>query len=160
MERDYRVLRSYRLAFAFDLVFGVVDLLVYYFVSRTFAGQTPANLHGAPSYFAFVAVGIVVTLVVTAASVEAAFRIRDEQLTGTMEVLGAQPLSPVQLAFGLAGFPFAFAAFRGGLYLGFAALLPGVATATRAGSAFSQSPRPLPPHSSGSTSRWPARWSC
>jgi ABC-2 type transport system permease protein len=125
-ERDYRILRSYPLALGFDVLFGIVDLLVYFFVSRTFGDKPVADLHGAPSYFAFVAVGIVMTLVVSAASAEVAYRLRDEQLTGTLEVLCAQPLAPFQMAFGLASFPFLFAAVRGAIYLGIAALMPGV----------------------------------
>ena len=50
-----------------------------------------ADLQGAPSYFAFAVAGILVSLVVASATAEIAGRVRDEQLTGTLELLCAQP---------------------------------------------------------------------
>jgi len=62
--RDYSVASSYRFAIGFDLFYGLIDLLVYFFIARTFKGASTAHLGGAPSYFAFVTVGIVITLVI------------------------------------------------------------------------------------------------
>jgi ABC-2 type transport system permease protein len=121
IRRDYQLARSYRLAFAMDLVLGFANLILYFFISRTFTGvgQT-AELQGAPSYFAFAVVGIVVTVVMTAASLALAMRIREEQLTGTLEALVVQPLNSFELAVGLVGFPFLFAMVRALAYLGIA----------------------------------------
>jgi len=47
-------------------------------------------------------------------------RIREEQLTGTLEALVVQPLSSFELAVGLVGFPFLFAMLRALAYLGIA----------------------------------------
>jgi ABC-2 type transport system permease protein len=115
--RDYSIRRSYRLALGFDLFYGVIDLLVYFFISRTFKGAAVADLGGAPSYFAFVTVGIVITLVISAASAEVGWRLREEQLTGTLETLAAQPVRPWQIALGMASWPLAFALARGAIYL-------------------------------------------
>ena len=115
--RDFLVVRSYRLAFVLDIFYGVIELAVYYFISRTFGGISPASLHGAPSYFAFAAVGVVLGAVVYATSVSVAGRVREEQLTGTLEVLAAQPLTPLELCIGVVSFPFVFASLRAGLYL-------------------------------------------
>ena len=52
------------------------------------------------------------SLVVYATTTEVAYRVRDEQLTGTLEMLCAQPLRPVELAFGFTAFPLAFAVAR------------------------------------------------
>jgi hypothetical protein len=60
MRRDYHITRSYRLALGLDLFFGVANLFLYYFISRTFGHASPASLDGALSYFAFAVVGIVV----------------------------------------------------------------------------------------------------
>jgi ABC-2 type transport system permease protein len=117
IRRDYMVARSYRLAFAFDLFFAVLNLLVAYFVSKTFAGFTSASLGGAPSYFDFAAVGLTLSAVVTATSTGLAARIREEQLTGTLEALVAQPVTPTELAFGFAGFPITFSTVRTAAYL-------------------------------------------
>lgn len=117
IRRDFQVTRSYRLPFALDLVYGFINLLVYFFISRTFEGARTANLDPAPSYFAFVSVGIAITVVIGAASSGLAARIREEQLTGTLEALMAQPLTATEVALGLAGFPFLFAVARAALYI-------------------------------------------
>lgn len=127
IRRDALIAGSYRLAFTFDLAWGAVDLLLYYFLSRV-VGEG-ADLDGAPSYFAFAVAGVLVALVVSSATAEIGARIRDEQLTGTLEVLVAQPLAPWRLAAGYAGFPFLFAVARVGLYLLVAALALDLATA-------------------------------
>jgi ABC-type multidrug transport system permease subunit len=124
--RDYSVASSYRFAIGFDLFYGLIDLLVYFFIARTFKGASSAHLGGAPSYFAFVTVGIVITLVISAASATIGLRLREEQLTGTLETLAAQPIRSWQIALGMAGWPFAFAIVRGAVYLLVAATLLGV----------------------------------
>ena len=40
--RDYRITRSYRLAFVLDLLYGVVEVAIYYFISKTFAATPSA----------------------------------------------------------------------------------------------------------------------
>jgi len=115
--RDFLVIRSYRLAFASYTVFGVLDLAVYFFISETFGGVGSVSLQGAPSYFAFAAVGVILGTVVDATSVSVASRLREEQLTGTLEAVTTQPLTPLELCGGLVSFPFLFACLRAGLYL-------------------------------------------
>jgi ABC-2 type transport system permease protein len=124
--RDYAILSSYRFAVAFDLLYGLIDLFIYFFISRTFRGASAAALGGAPTYFAFVTVGIVITLVIGAASAQVGWRLREEQLTGTLETLASQPIRSWQIALGIAGWPFAFALARGTVYLLIAASLLGV----------------------------------
>jgi len=118
--RDYRITRSYRLAFVLDLLYGVVEVAIYYFISKTFAATPSAALGGAPSYFAFATVGIIITLVVASASNGVAQRLREEQLAGTLEALTMQPVRTMELAIGLAGFPCVFAFFRAATYVFFA----------------------------------------
>jgi ABC-2 type transport system permease protein len=124
--RDYRIRRSYRFALSADLFFGLVNLLIYYYISRTFEDAAHAGLGGAPGYFAFAAVGVSLMVVIQAASVGLAGRLREEQLTGTLELLTAQPLAPAETSLGLAGFPFLFAVLRGALYLVLADVLLGL----------------------------------
>ena len=88
-----------------DLIVGVINLAVFFFISQTFDDVGSADLNGAPSYFAFAAIGIAITVVIDAASTTLAGRIRQEQLTGTLETLLVQPVTVSELAFGLAGFP-------------------------------------------------------
>jgi ABC-2 type transport system permease protein len=124
--RDYSIFSSYRFAVGFDLLYGLIDLVIYFFISRTFKGASTADLGGAPSYFAFVTVGIVITLVISAASAQVGWRLREEQLTGTLETLVAHPIRPWQIALGMVGWPFTFALARGAFYLVIAATLLGV----------------------------------
>jgi ABC-2 type transport system permease protein len=124
--RDYSIFNSYRFALAFDLLYGLINLLIYFFIARTFKGASTADLGGAPSYFAFVTVGIVITLVIGAASAEIGRRLREEQLTGTLEALVTQPVRAWQIALGMAGWPFTFALARAAFYLLVAATLFGV----------------------------------
>ena len=120
MRRDYAITRSYRLAFVADLFFGVISLAVYYLISKTFRHTSTAQLQGAHTYFGFAAVGVAITVVIQAATAGLSQRVREEQLTGTLEALVSQPIGVTELATGLAGFPFAFASARAALYLGFA----------------------------------------
>jgi ABC-2 type transport system permease protein len=147
--RDFLVVRSYRLSLASETVFGVLDLAVYFFISTTLGGVGSVSLQGAPSYFAFAAVGLILGAVVDATSVSVASRLRQEQQTGTLEALTTQPLTPLELCVGLVSFPFVFASLRAALYLIVASFWmhldvshtswPGVA-ATLIGAAFALAP--------------------
>jgi ABC-type multidrug transport system permease subunit len=127
--RDWGVTQSYRTGMYTDLVFGFLNLVVYHFISRTLRPRTAGELYGAPSYFAFAAVGIALMVVLQAAITGLARRVREEQLTGTLETLLAQPISAAELALGLAGFPFLFAVFRALAYLLLAGALLGLSFA-------------------------------
>lgn len=125
VRRDWKIRTSYRAAFVLDFVLGAFDLAVYYFISKTFTGVT-TSLDGAPDYFAFALVGIAVTTVITAAATGLAMRVREEQLTGTLEALLTQPMSTNQLALGMCAFPFLFATVRVAMYLLVGALVLGL----------------------------------
>ena len=127
--RDWRVTRSYRTALVSDLLFGFLNLVIYYYISKTVNPSGGHGLEGAPSYFAFAAVGIALTVVLQASVLGLSRRLREEQLTGTLEALLAQPISAPELAAGVAGFPFIFAVTRAFLYLLLAALLLGLSFA-------------------------------
>jgi ABC-type multidrug transport system permease subunit len=133
VKRDFQITRSYRLAFVLDLVFGALNLAVFFFISRTFEHVHSVDLHGAPSYFAFAAVGFAVTVVIDSASTTLANSIRGEQVTGTLEALLMQPITVSELAFGLAGYPFMFALVRAVMYLTIAAVWIHLNLATTSG---------------------------
>lgn len=117
VRRDWRIMRSYRTAFVTDLTFGFLNLVAYYYISKTVRPRIHGGLDGAPSYFAFAAVGVALTVVLQASIVGIARRLREEQLTGTLEALLVQPVSTPELTVGLTGFPFVFAMARALLYL-------------------------------------------
>ena len=120
--RDFLIARSYRMALVFDAFFGLVTLVTFYFIAKTLDTSVIKDLDGAPNYFAFVAAGIAISIVTETASAGLARRLREEQLTGTLEALIVQPVSAGEIALGLAGFPFLFAAVRAPVYLLFASL--------------------------------------
>ncbi len=117
VRRDYSLSRSYRFALVLDAFFGGLNLLVYFFISKTFENAATAELAGAPSYFAFAVVGVTLSLLVQVASTRVAYRVRDEQLTGTLEALVAQPISSLELCLGLSGFQLLFGLTRATVYL-------------------------------------------
>ncbi len=112
VERDWRIMRSYRTPLISDLVFGFLSLVVYYYISRALHPRPGIDLDGAPSYFDFAAGGIVLFVVLQAGVIGITRRIREEQLTGTLEMLVAQPVSASEIALGIAGFPFLFSVMR------------------------------------------------
>lgn len=125
--RDFVQARSYRMALGFDLGWGVVNVLVYYFISKVFPHA--GGLGGAPSYFAFAFAGILVSLVVSSTASDVASKLREEQLTGTLEMLVAQPLRSIDIALGAAVFPSVYALVRVVLYLAVAISLLDLSTA-------------------------------
>jgi ABC-2 type transport system permease protein len=124
--REGLITRSYRASLALGVVGGLMQLVIYFYVSRTFKSQPVDALHGAPDYFAFAAVGAALTGVLAATGVSVAQRIREEQVAGTLELLVAQPVAVLPLALGYVGFPFLLAALRGTAYLLVGALLFGI----------------------------------
>ena len=112
IRRDYEERNTFRLAVAMDLLFGILNLVVFFYISRVLRRPESAQLHGARTYFAFAAVGIAYMLVIGAAAATLTRRIREEELTGTLEALWTQPIGSTSLAIGLAGFPFLFAMLR------------------------------------------------
>jgi ABC-2 type transport system permease protein len=117
VRRDFAVRHSYRYALGLDVVFGLLNLAVYFFISQTFGDQTTHSIGGAPNYFDFVLVGITLTLVVQAATTEMVRALRQEQLTGTLEALVIQPVRHREISLGFAALPMAYAMLRAAVYL-------------------------------------------
>lgn len=120
---NFLVLRSYRAAFAAELVLGGINVLTYFFISRTFGNAAPADLGPAPSYFSYAIVGLAVSNVVGAASIALAVRLREEQLTGTLEAVITQPVRATEMAIGWSALAFLGALVRAAAYMLFAIVL-------------------------------------
>lgn len=121
MRRDFQITRSYRAPFVLDIFFGIMNLVVFYYISQAVSVER-GDLGGATTYFAFASVGSMLTVVVQSATAGLATRVREEQLTGTLEMLVMQPVSTLHLPFGLTGFPFLFGFVRVALYVAFAGI--------------------------------------
>lgn len=117
VRRDAQVERTYGLGWIGDVLFGLLSMAIFYFISKTLRPAPGADLGGAPSYFAYAAVGIALVSVTASASILLARRVREEQLTGTLEALAAAPVTATETALGLAGFPFMRATVRAAIYV-------------------------------------------
>jgi ABC-2 type transport system permease protein len=114
-----------RMPLLLDLAFGVVNLVVFLFISRVLSIRADGFEHSA-SYFDFVAVGITFMLVLQAASTQLTARIARERTSGTLEMLAAQPIPMWAFAVGLAAYPFVFALLRAVVYLAILGVLLGL----------------------------------
>jgi ABC-2 type transport system permease protein len=127
MRRDLAQRRIVKFALTLDLVFGALNLVVFQFIGRIMRNPAPGSVTHAGGYFSFAAVGIAFFLVIQTATTGITRQIRDEQHSGSLELVVAQPVGAGPLALGLAGFPFFFATVRVMAYLLIAAAL-GLAT--------------------------------
>jgi ABC-2 type transport system permease protein len=126
IRRDALEGRRYPASLLLDLLFGVINLVIFLYISRTFRGVTTGHLHGAGSYFAFASVGIAFMIVIQAATTSVVRRVRAERQAGTLEALASAPVTSGELAVGMAGFGYAFGALRAAIYLGISALWLGL----------------------------------
>jgi ABC-2 type transport system permease protein len=117
MRRDLAQRRVVKFALALDLVFGALNLVVFQFIGRVVRNPAPGSVAQAGGYFSFASVGIAFFLVIQTATIVMARQIRDEQHSGTLELVVAQPAGAGSLALGLASFPFLFATVRALAYL-------------------------------------------
>jgi ABC-2 type transport system permease protein len=123
LRRDLAQRRIVKFALALDLLFGALNLVVFEFIGRVLRDPAPGSVTRAGGYFSFAAVGIAFFLVIQTATIGITRQIRDEQQSGMLEFVVAQPVGPGSLALGLAGFPFLFATLRAFVYLLLAAAL-------------------------------------
>ncbi len=103
--RDWRIAKTYPASLALDAIVIVAGFAVTYFLSRAFAGadvlDRPELEHG---YFAFAAVGMIVLFVADACVAGPTERLREDQQSGTLEMLASTPLTPWQILLGGASY--------------------------------------------------------
>lgn len=116
--RDLRIEVSYRMSFlmqAFGIFFSVVT---FHFVGRLVdAGGAPALGRFGGGYFTFVLVGIALSNYLTVATRGYADRLREAQVTGTLEAMLMTPTPVSQIVAFSAIYDFIFASFRVVLYI-------------------------------------------
>jgi ABC-2 type transport system permease protein len=101
--KDLRVALTYRLSFVLSIAAAFYGLLSFYFVTRVI-GDSPTV--GTPEeYFRFIVVGVVLSNILRASVSTAAANARRDQIEGTLEILAAQPVSPLALALGWSALP-------------------------------------------------------
>jgi ABC-2 type transport system permease protein len=126
VRRDLGEGRVLRTSVALDVVYGVVNLLVFLFISRVLHHTGQQGLGTSATYFDFVAVGIAFMVVAQVACTQLVSRVQEEQRTGTLEMLAATSVSRSAVAAGLAAYPMLLGLARSSLYLVAACLLLGV----------------------------------
>jgi ABC-2 type transport system permease protein len=123
VRRDFRLERSYRLAFLTSLGGAFTTLLSAGFLSRLVPGHQAALQPYGGDYFTFVLVGTATLSYFSVALGSFAGSLSQEQQQGTMEALLVSPRDPRLLLVCGAGWPFLFATGQLVLYLVVGAVL-------------------------------------
>jgi ABC-2 type transport system permease protein len=101
--KDLRISLTYRLSFVLGLFTAFYGMLSFFFVSRVVG--TGSKVGTPQEYFQFIVVGVTMANILRAAVLTAATNARSDQVEGTLEILAAQPISPVALALGWSALP-------------------------------------------------------
>lgn len=101
--KDLRVALTYRLSFVLGIAAAFYGLVSFYFVTRVIGEN--ATVGTPDDYFRFIVVGVVVSGILRASVSTAAANARRDQIEGTLEILAAQPVSPLALALGWSALP-------------------------------------------------------
>jgi ABC-2 type transport system permease protein len=116
--RDFRITMSYKTGFALNVLSSLVGVLGVFFLSRTFAGAAGAGLERyGGDYFGFVVLGVAVTNFMAIGLGGVASKVREAQVTGTLEIMLVSPNRLAVLLLGPTIWNHVFAAFTLGLYL-------------------------------------------
>ena len=124
LQRDWRIERSYRLAFLLQLGQMLFSAGVFYFLGELVNGLDLRGLRAyGGDYFAFVLIGLAMRGYFSTALNGFSQSIRTEQTTGTLEAMLTTPARLESLIFGAAGWAYLMTTLQLGLYLGLGAAL-------------------------------------
>ena len=124
LQRDWRIERSYRLAFLLQLGQMLFSAGVFYFLGELVNGLDLRGLRAyGGDYFAFVLIGLAMRGYFSTALNGFSQSIRTEQTTGTLEAMLTTPARLESLIFGAAGWAYLMTTVQLGLYLGLGAAL-------------------------------------
>ncbi|HOO56352.1 MAG TPA: ABC transporter permease [bacterium] len=94
IRRDFIEELSYRMKFLIEIVTVIVYSSIFYFIAKVFAGQQVPYLERyGGDYFSFVLIGIAFSGFLNVGMSTFANTIRNEQVTGTLEILLSSPTS-------------------------------------------------------------------
>lgn len=123
LRRDLKIEVSYRANLAFGLVGGFAMLMTFHFVGATVGVGSPALARHGGGYFAFAVIGVAAMAPLHAALLELARRVREAQVSGTLEAVLATPVGPARAIVLSALYPLASSCVRMALLVGGGALL-------------------------------------
>jgi ABC-2 type transport system permease protein len=126
LRRDVGLDGVFRAGALLDLVYGVLNLLLFLFISRVLHHPGQQGLGGSATYFDFVAVGIAFMVVTQVVCTQFVNRVQEERTTGTLEALAAMPVPPSAIALGMVAYPLLMGLARSVVYLVVGCLLIGV----------------------------------
>jgi ABC-2 type transport system permease protein len=117
--RNFLEAWSYRMAFFWDIVGLAFQALTFFFIGKMISPTSLPTFGGEQvSYIEFVAVGIAISMFVALALVRAATGFRDEQLTGTLEMLLMTPTAPTTIQLGLVAYDLIYLPVRTAVFFG------------------------------------------
>jgi ABC-2 type transport system permease protein len=92
LRRDWITARSYRFAFALQIVQSLLELSLFFFLAKLVSGPAVgAKVDASGGYFPFVIVGLALMELVTVGLTSFALNLRRDQMTGTLEALMVTP---------------------------------------------------------------------
>jgi ABC-2 type transport system permease protein len=94
LRRDFRINVSYRASFAFQGVSILLEIALFFYLSRVVDQAQFAKQGLTGGYFGYAAVGLAVLTTVQVSLSSYTYKLREEQTTGTFEALMAAPMSP------------------------------------------------------------------
>lgn len=115
--RDFLLDLSYRANFLFALASGIFAIATFHFLSLTVGAGALSMARYGGDYFTFALVGVAVMGVLRSALTQMASRVREAQVSGTLEAVLASPLSPAGAIVLSSIYPLGGAALRGLLLL-------------------------------------------
>jgi ABC-2 type transport system permease protein len=118
IRRDFLIETSYRSAFVLQFGGVLVSVGIWFFLSGMISGAAPGMTEvPGGNYFAFVLVGVAFYNYLTVALTSFASRIRNEQLTGTLEAMLVTPTRTPMVILASSLWDFTFTSFRVVIYL-------------------------------------------
>jgi ABC-2 type transport system permease protein len=116
--RDLLVLWSYRTAFFSDWANLLVQVLVFYFVSRIVPTDALPRFGGRTvSYFDFVAVALILTTFMQVSLSRLVGVVQREQLMGTLDSLFVTPTAPITFMFGSVAYDLLYVPIRTAVFM-------------------------------------------
>lgn len=123
IKKEFLIQNSYRLAFVFSWLGILVSVATFYFISKLLSPEDIISLKGyGTGYFPYVLIGIAFAGYFSIAMHTFAGKIRDEQLSGTLEAMLVTPTRLSTIIVSLSLWDFVFASINAVIYLVFGAV--------------------------------------
>ncbi len=127
--RDLADGRLFGASIMLDIAYGIVNLLIFLFISRVLHHSGQQGLGPSSTYFDFVSIGLAFMLVAQVTCAQVCARVQEERRSGTLEALIQAPIGRAAAAVGMAAHPLMIGLLRSVVYLTVACTLLGVNSA-------------------------------